>query len=130
MKVKGNTLINDNVFLSAAQIVMQEMDEVVKKDRKRPFSGISRIFAEKSPAQILVKKAEPGEGEEFGKVSYDLKLEVYYGAKIPVLVEEIRRQLTQAIQDMTGYTVETVDITVEKVVEPGETEEEEEVREG
>lgn len=128
--VKGNTLINENVFLSAAQIVLQEMDEVVKRGRKRPFSGISKIFAEKSPAQILVKKTEPGEGEEFGKVSYDLKLEVFYGAKIPVVVEEIRRQLTQTIQDMTGYTVEAVDITVEKVLEAGETEEEEEAGEG
>lgn len=126
MKVKGQTAINENVFLMAAQIVLQDMEDVVKPEKKGPLGGISKIFAEKSTAQILVKKLEPEKGGEFGRVAYELKLAVLYGTKIPVLVDEIRRRLTETIQEMTGYSVEKVDITVERIVEPGQMEEEQE----
>ncbi len=118
MKVKGNTLINDNVFLTAAQIVLQDMDDVVTMEKKRPLAGISKIFAEKSAPQVIIKKVEPEKDMEYGRVSYELKLAVLYGAKIPVLVAEIRRRLIEAIEEMTGYAVEKVDITVDRIVEP------------
>lgn len=117
MKVKGNTMINENVFLMAAQIVLQDLEDVIKPEKKGPLGGISKIFTEKPAAQIQVKKLEPNKDAEFGRVSYELRLAVLYGAKIPALVGEIRQQLTRTIQEMTGYTVEKVDITVEKIVE-------------
>lgn len=125
MEVKGNTLVNDNVFLTAAQIVLQDMEDVVKGEKKRRLPGISKIFAEKSAPQIAVKKMEPEKGAEYGRVAYELKFTVLYGAKIPVLVADIRKQLIQDIEEMTGYKVEKVDITVEKVVEAHELQNEE-----
>lgn len=126
MEVKGNTLVNDNVFLTAAQIVLQDMEEVVKGEKKGRLPGISKIFAEKSAPQIAVKKMEPEKGAEYGRVAYELKFSVVYGAKIPVLVAEIRRLLIKDIEEMTGYKVEKVDITVEKVMEAHELQDEEE----
>ena len=120
MESKGNTLINDNVFLTAARLVLEEMENVVKKGKKGPLVGISRMISEKSAPQISVKKLEPEEDREYGSVTYHLKLGVLYGPKIPSLAEEIRRQLAGAIEDMTGYTVEHVDITIERIVDPGE----------
>ena len=120
MDVKGNTLINDNVFLTAARLVLEELKSVVKKEKKGPLVGISRMISEKSAPQISVTKLEPEEGSEYGSVTYHLKLEVLYGTKIPSLAEEIRRQLAGAIENMTGYTVKTVDITIERIVDPGE----------
>jgi len=115
-----------------ARIVLQDLEEVVKPEKKGPLGSFPKIFTEKSVTQILVKKVEPEKGGEFGRVSYELKLAVVYGAKIPVLVEEIRQRLTRAIQEMTGYAVEKVDITIERVVNPGEAggEEPETPREG
>ncbi len=130
MNVKGNTMINENVFLMAAQIVLQDLEDVIKPEKKGPLGGISKIFAEKPTAQIQVKKMEPNKDAEFGRVSYELRLAVLYGAKIPALVGEIRRQLNKTIQEMTGYTVEKVDITVERIVEADELAEEEEETEG
>ncbi len=125
MTGKGNTVVNDNVFLSAAQIVLQEAGDVVKQEKKGgPLGGLSQIFKEKFVPHIVVSREEAEEGAEYGSVSYDLKIAVLYGAKIPEVVADIREKLVTAIEEMTGYKVSYVDITVDRVIELKELEEE------
>ena len=51
-------------------------------------------------------------------VSLELKLTLVYGVRIPDVVAQVREKVTEEIESVTGYKVERIDISVEKLVKP------------
>lgn len=125
MEGNGSTVVNDGVFLSVAEIVLQDIEDVVKREKKGPLAGISQLLTDKFAPQVVVKKVEKDK-DGFGRVSYELKLVLLFGAKIPDVAKRVRQQLTNVTEEMTGYKVDRVDVVVDKIVELKELEEENE----
>lgn len=115
----GKTIINDEVFIELARSSMMKVNEVILQERKGTLSGLAQIFTERFIPQVSVKKtpADSGEGTT-GAVSFDLKLAVLYGVNIPEVVGRVRDTVAQEVEITTGYKVECIDITIDKLIKP------------
>lgn len=117
--VQGKTIINDSVFVEIAKEAMQKVEDVFRQERKGAFLGLTRIFTERFTPQIAVKKTEAaGIDEGFGTVALDVKISVIYGVNIPEVAKKVREKIVSEIETLTGYAVEKVDITIEKIIKP------------
>ena len=121
MNELGKTTVSENVFVTMAEIALNDIDDIVAKEKKGPFPGLSRIFAERFSPQVTVKREEQTDGE-FGKVGYELKIAVIYGVKIPEAAVRIREKVIETVEKFTGYKVTAVDIIVDRIVETKELE--------
>lgn len=115
MEQLGKTIINDEVFVDLAKAAMSSVNEVSYKDRKGTWSGITQIFSERFTPQIAVKKKDD---EEQKTVSYDLKLSLLYGVNIPDTVKRVREAILKEVEELTGYQVVNIDISVENLIKP------------
>lgn len=115
MDQMGKTVINDEVFVDLAKAAMLNVNEVSCQERKGAWSGIAQIFADRFTPQISVKKDD---SEEQATVAFDLKLALLYGVNIPETVKRVREAILKDVEELTGYKVEKIDISVEKLVKP------------
>jgi uncharacterized alkaline shock family protein YloU len=122
MDIAGKTTVNENVFQIITEIVLKNVDHVVAKEKKGPLAGFSQKLIERFAPQVTVRKEEPQE-DGFGKVSFELKLAVVYGTKIPEAAVKVRDELVKTVEELTGYKVEQVDIVVDRIVEIKDLEE-------
>ena len=121
MGVEGKTIVNDAVFQAIAEIVLKSIEDVVTKERKGPLAGLSKALVERFSPQVIVKKSEKPE-VDFGDISFELKLAVLYGVKIPDTAVKVRKELVKVVEDLTGYKVTNVDVIVDRIVEMRELE--------
>ena len=121
MGVEGKTIVNDAVFQAIAEIVLKNIEDVVAKERKGPLAGLSKVLVERFSPQIVVKKVEKPE-VDFGDISFELKLAVIYGIKIPEAAVKVRKELVKVVEELTGYKVTSVDVIVDRIVEMKELE--------
>jgi len=125
--VTGKLTVNEDVFVDIAMASLQKVEDVIRQERKGAFSGISRLLSGKMASRISVQKDEAeGENIEPGSVSFDLRLVMVYGVTIPEVADKVREAVINDVSNITGYNVEKVDITVERLVRPEEMEEEQE----
>jgi len=123
MEISGKTIVNEAVFQAIAEIVLKNIDDVVAKEKKGPLVDFSKKLVERFSPQIVVKKTEEEE-VDFGQISFELKLAVIYGIKIPETAVKVRKELVKVVEDLTGYKVSKVDIIVDRIVELNELQEE------
>jgi uncharacterized alkaline shock family protein YloU len=113
---KGKTIINDAVFSEIAREAMQKVEDVYQ-EKKGALQGLTQVFTERFAPQITVKKAEAGGPDNgFGALTLDVKISVPYGVNIPEVARKVREKVISETEALTGYSVESVDITIEKVV--------------
>ncbi|MCF6097107.1 Asp23/Gls24 family envelope stress response protein [Thermovorax subterraneus] len=123
--VEGRTNISESVFIEIAREAMHKVEDVFREERKSALSGLTRIFTERFAPQITVRKSEPAEGEEgLGGVSFEVKLSVVYGVRIPEVAQKVREKIITEVETLTGYKVEKVDIVIDRIVKPEEIQEE------
>ncbi|HHY70283.1 MAG TPA: Asp23/Gls24 family envelope stress response protein [Thermoanaerobacterales bacterium] len=121
----GKTFINDSVFVEIAKEAMRKVEEVYKQERKGGLAGFTRMFVDRFAPQISVKKTDPTEFEESaGNVSFEVKVTIVYGVKIPEVAEKAREKIISEVETLTGYTVEKVDLVIERIIKPEEVQEE------
>jgi uncharacterized alkaline shock family protein YloU len=122
----GKTLINETVFVDIAREAMRKVEEVFRQDKKGGLSGITKLFADRFAPQINAKKTEFTDMDEStaGSVAFDVKLSVLYGVRIPEVAQKVREKVISEVENLTGYKVEKVDITIDKIVKPEEVQEE------
>jgi len=124
--VDGRTTISESVFVEVAREAMKKVEDVFREEKKGGLSGLTRMFTERFAPQISVKKTEPGEGEEgAGTVSFEVKLTVVYGVRIPEVANKVRETIVTDVEALTGYKVEKVDIVIDRIVKPEEVQQEE-----
>ena len=119
--VPGKLIVTEEVFVDIARASLQKVEDVTRQDRKGPLSGLGRILTGKLASTVNVKKADADEAEAApGTVSFDLRLELVYGVNIPEVAIKVRDAVKKDVTAITGYEIERVDITVERLVRPEE----------
>jgi uncharacterized alkaline shock family protein YloU len=113
----GKTIIYDEVFVTLARIVLESADEVFYQEKKGNFA---QFFGDKNTKTGILIRRKDGDDDlvETGSVSYEIRLSILYGVSIPDTLRKIREVLAAEVKTITGFTVETVDITVESVIRP------------
>lgn len=123
-KVNGKLIVNDEVFMDIAMAALHKVEDVIRQERKSAFSGLGRLLTGKGNSKISVQKSDGDDKAQTGSVSFDLRLVMVYGVVIPEVAEKVRDTVVKEVNSITGYEVEKVDITVEKLVHPEELEKE------
>lgn len=107
--------------MDIAMASMQKVEDVIRRQRKGALAGLSRLLTGKMASKVSVQKTD-GEETFTGSVSFDLRLVMVYGVVIPEVAEKVREAVINDVTAITGYTVDRVDIIVEKLVRPEEME--------
>ncbi len=124
MEDVGKTVINDEVFTEIARTAMLTVNDVFRQERKGALAELTQMLSGRFAPQISVKKnvSEEGATVPLGSVSFDMKLTLVYGVNIPDAVNRVRQAVITEVEAITGYKVEAIDITVEKLVKPEKAE--------
>jgi len=108
-EIKGEIKINEDVIATIVAMALAEIRGI------RPATGGSFI---EELAEKLGKKPTPRgvkvelEGDE---VSVDLFLTVEYGMRIPSLVWEVQEKIKNTVEEMTGYKVKEINVTIQGI---------------
>ena len=114
MEETERTHITDDVFLEIARSAMQNVNEVARQEKKSPLAELTQLFSERIAPQIVVKRVETPDLAP--AVSFDIKLTLIYGVRIPEVVEKVRGAIKTEVENLTGSKVERIDILVEKLI--------------
>lgn len=105
----GNIKISVDVVSKIASIAASEIEGV---------SGMYSSFVE-GVAQRLGSKKNASQGVRVdiadNSAEIDLYLVVMYGVKIPELAWNVQEKVKQSVEEMTGLTVEAVNIHIESI---------------
>lgn len=119
MSLAGKTVISEDVFIDLAKSALTKETDISVQEKKGPFTELFQMFTERFAPQVTVKKNDILNQEEANNtVSFELKLILIYGVNIPDAVTKIREAISQEIAAYTGYTVDKIDVVVEKLVKP------------
>lgn len=116
--MSGKLIVDEEVFSDIAWAALHKVEDVIRQEKKGAFSGLSRLLTGKAGSKINVQKSDGGDKVESGNVSFDLRLVMVYGVSIPEVAEKVREAVIKEVKTLTGYEVERVDITVEKLIHP------------
>lgn len=114
MDEQERTQVTDDVFLEIARSAMQAVNEVARQEKKGALAELTQLFSERIAPQIVVKRAEA----EVAAVTFEIKLTLIYGVRIPEVVGKVRSAVKTEVESLTGYTVQRIDILVEKLIRP------------
>jgi uncharacterized alkaline shock family protein YloU len=120
------TQVTDDVFLEIARSAMQAVNEVARQEKKSALAELTQLFSERIAPQIVVKRPEG----ETAAVAFEIKLTLIYGVRIPEVVDKVRTAIKTEVETLTGYTVQRIDILVEKLVRPEPSAEPESINKG
>lgn len=119
----GRTIINEDVFSELAKNALAKVENVVLPDQKNSLGTIARIVADRLTPTITVRKADATEAAEEmpaveATISFELKISILYGQNIPETLTKARSAIKEEVENITGYKVDKIDITVDKLVKP------------
>lgn len=119
----GKMTISEEVFIEIAKSAMQSVDNVVMDEPKEGITGAVKSALQRFMSDITVKtndkskdKTETDAAPVTPMVSFEIKLAVNYGVRIPEIVAAVRSNIKEEVEKLTGYQVERVDVTVGKLV--------------
>ncbi|MDE3723504.1 Asp23/Gls24 family envelope stress response protein [Nocardiopsis sp. N85] len=120
---QGRTVIADHVVAKIAGMAARQIRGVhhMGGNTARAFDAVR----ERIPGSTSTSTAARGVSVEVGErqAAVDINLIVEYGAVIPDLATEVRRNVVSAVERMTGLEVTEVNVTVDDIRLPGEGEE-------
>lgn len=121
--VGGKTIISEEVFADLAKTAMSKVDNVAAAPEDvSALAAVVKKVADRVIPQIIVKKTDAIAGDDdsqqatVGRVSFEIKITVVYGANIPETTTKLRQVLLDEVEHITGYQVDKVDVIVEKLV--------------
>lgn len=114
MDETNRTQLNDEVFVEIARSAMQNVNEIARQEKKGTLSELTQLFSERLAPQIVVKRVETDDLSP--AVSFDIKLTLIYGVRIPEVVDKVRGAIKAEVENLTGFKVDRVDILVEKLI--------------
>lgn len=101
----GKVQIADDVVAIIAGLAAGEVEGVYRLTGNLPNELVSRL-GRKNPAKGVKVELLPG------KVKIDIAIEVLYEYSIPSVSSQVQDKVKQAIETMTGLTVEQVNIRI------------------
>lgn len=126
----GKTIVHEEVFVELAKTAISRVENVVSdKTEKATLISIVKSVTERFAPQVQVRKTEKiitqddndNQEQEVNSVEFDLKLAIVYGANIPTVVANAREAIRAEVENISGYKVLKVDVTVDKLVKPEKT---------
>ena len=121
----GKMTISEEVFFEIARNAMHSVEYVVVDDKVREgFGGAVKSALQRFMSDITIKtndknKKDTENDELFvPTVAFDIKLAVLYGARIPTVVSNVRSKIMEEVEMLTGYRVERIDVTVDRLIRP------------
>ena len=105
----GEVVISDEVIATIAALAAIEVKGVVSMVGTMPNEIIEKLGMKKLSKGVKIVMAEDA-------VSIDMALNISDTAVIPEVSEEVQMKVKSAVETMTGYPVETVNIRVASVV--------------
>ena len=121
--VGGKTIISEEVFADLAKTAKSKVDNVAAAPEDvSALAAVVKKVADRVIPQIIVKKTDAIAGDDdsqqatVGRVSFEIKITVVYGANIPETTTKLRQVLVDEVEHITGYQVDKVDVIVEKLV--------------
>ena len=117
MEEMERTSLTDEVFVEIARSAMRNVNEVARQEKKGALAEITQLFSERMAPQIIVKRLA-AEGAAPAAVSFDIKLTLIYGVRIPEVVEKVRSSIKTEVEHLTGVNVDKIDILIEKLIRP------------
>ena len=100
MDEQERTQVTDDVFLEIARSAMQAVNEVARQEKKGALAELTQLFSERIAPQIVVKRAEA----EIAAVTFEIKLTLIYGVRIPEVVEKVRAAVKAEASDAKTQT--------------------------
>ena len=116
MDEQDRTQVTDDVFLEIARSAMQAVNEVARQEKRGALAELTQLFSERIAPQIVVKRLDAETA--MPAVAFEIKLTLIYGVRIPEVVEKVRAAVKAEVENLTGYTVQRIDVLVEKLVRP------------
>ena len=121
--VGGKTIISEEVFADLAKTAMSKVENVAAASEDvSTLAAVVKKVADRVIPQVIVKKTDAIAGDDenlqatVGRVSFETKITVIYGANIPETTTKLRQVLLDEVERITGYQVDKVDVIVEKLV--------------
>ena len=121
--VGGKTIISEEVFADLAKTAMSKVENVAAAPEDvSALAAVVKKVADRVIPQVIVKKTDAIAGDDenqqstVGRVSFEIKITVIYGANIPETTTKLRQVLLDEVEHITGYQVDKVDVIVEKLV--------------
>ena len=121
--VGGKTSISEEVFADLAKTAMSKVENVAAASEDvSTLAAVVKKVADRVIPQVIVKKTDAIAGDDenlqatVGRVSFEIKITVIYGANIPETTTKLRQVLLDEVERITGYQVDKVDVIVEKLV--------------
>ena len=121
--VGGKTIISEEVFADLAKTAMSKVENVAAAPEDvSTLAAVVKRVADRVIPQVIVKKTDAIAGDDenqqstVGRVSFEIKITVIYGANIPETTTKLRQVLLDEVEHITGYQVDKVDVIVEKLV--------------
>ena len=114
MEEKDRTQLTDEVFLEIARSAMQNVNEVARQEKKGALAELTQLFSERMAPQIVVKRLDAE--DDAPTVAFEIKLTLLYGVRIPEVVDKVRSAVKSEVETLTGFTVDRIDILVEKLI--------------
>ena len=121
--VGGKTIISEEVFADLAKTAMSKVENVAAAPEDvSTLAAVVKKVADRVIPQVIVKKTDAIAGDDenqqstVGRVSFEIKITVIYGANIPETTTKLRQVLLDEVERITGYQVDKVDVIVEKLV--------------
>ena len=108
---RGDVKVANDIVEKIASIAASEIEGVADF---APQNGIKQLFGLLGPERGV--RVEVGSKE----VAIDLDIVVEYGSRIPDVVRDIRRNISQKINEMTGLEVVELNIRVNDLSFPDE----------
>ncbi|MGW9349796.1 Uncharacterized conserved protein YloU, alkaline shock protein (Asp23) family [Nocardiopsis flavescens] len=120
---QGRTVIADHVVAKISGMAARQVRGVHRMggNAARAFDAVR----ERIPGSTSTSAADRGVAVEVGErqAAVDINLVVEYGAVIPDLAGEVRRNVVSAVERMTGLEVTEVNVAIDDIHLPGEGEE-------
>ena len=121
--VGGKKIISEEVFADLAKTAMSKVENVAAAPEDvSTLAAVVKKVADRVIPQVIVKKTDAIAGDDenqqstVGRVSFEIKITVIYGANIPETTTKLRQVLLDEVERITGYQVDKVDVIVEKLV--------------
>lgn len=108
----GEVVISEEVIATIAALAAVEVKGVVSMVGTMPNEIVERLGMKKLSKGVKIEVVEDA-------VSIDLALNISDEAVIPELSEEVQTKVKSAVETMTGYPVDAVNIRVASVVIEG-----------
>ena len=111
--VSGSMVIHEDVFREIVRLVLEEVEGIYSHE---PKNVLAPLLGEKSVKPIITIKWPAPDEENQEQISFDIKLAALYGASIPQMVTQIRRETAERVKSFTGYDVPSVDVYITKLI--------------